>query len=156
AAKNFLVGLARDLHVAVGRGAILESPPIVDDLLRPSAYPPPRPARVTLASTHASWVFLTDDEVWKVKRPVDYGFLDYSAAGRRSRACQEEVRLGARLAPDVYLGVAPVFRGPDGARFVGPGDVVDTAVRMRRLPDEESALRLVRAGRLVPAQLRAL
>jgi aminoglycoside phosphotransferase family enzyme/predicted kinase len=129
---------------------------LVDDLLRPAAYPPPRPEQVRLATTHASWVFLTDEEVWKVKRPVDYGFLDYSDAGKRRRACEDEVRLGARLAPDVYRGVVPVLRGPAGASFVGPGEAVDAAVRMRRLPDDESALALVRAGQLLPAHLRAL
>jgi aminoglycoside phosphotransferase family enzyme/predicted kinase len=129
---------------------------LVDDLLRPAAYPPPRPAHVALAATHASWVFLTDEEVWKVKRPVDFGFLDYSDAEKRRRCCEEEVRLGSRLAPDVYRGVVSVRGGPDGASFVGPGAPVDTAVRMRRLPDDESALALVRAGRLEPAHLRAL
>jgi hypothetical protein len=101
-------------------------------------------------------VFLTGSEAWKVKRPVDLGFLDYSDALGRRRCCEEEVRLGARLAPDVYLGVAPVYLGRAGHRFVGPGAVVDHAVRMRRLDDEESALHLLRAGRLAPAQLRAL
>ena len=57
-----------------------------------------------------------------------------------------QVRLGARLAPDVYRGVAPVYLGAGGHSFVGPGTVVDHAVRMRRLPDEESAASLLAAG----------
>jgi aminoglycoside phosphotransferase family enzyme/predicted kinase len=131
-------------------------PAIVTDLRRPEAYPPPRPERVALAATHASWVFLTATEAWKLKRPVDFGFLDFSTPALRLRSCEEELRLGTRLAPDVYLGLAPVYLGPAGHRFVGPGRVVDHAVRMRRLPDEESALTLLAQDRLGPAPLARL
>src|SRR5437762_14293244 len=86
---------------------------LIDDLTRPEAFPMPRPARVAVASTHASWVFLTETEAWKVKRPVDYGFLHFSTAEKRRRCCEDEVRLGARLAPHVSLCAAPVYRGPD-------------------------------------------
>jgi aminoglycoside phosphotransferase family enzyme/predicted kinase len=120
------------------------------DLCRPEAYPDPRPRGVTLASTHASWVFLTDDEVWKVKRPVSLGFLDYSTPEKRRRCCEEETRLGARLAPGVYLGVTPVYHGWAGFTFTGPGAVVDHALRMRRLSDADSARALLAAGRLEP------
>src|SRR5207249_4167595 len=100
--------------------------------------------------------FLTEDEAWKVKRPVDYGFLDYSDAEKRLRSCTEEVRLGRRLAPDVYRGVWPVHDRPDGHAFVGPGPIVDHAVRMRRLADEDSATALLALDRLTPAHLQAL
>ncbi|MES1209959.1 MAG: hypothetical protein ABUS79_28820, partial [Pseudomonadota bacterium] len=72
---------------------------LVRDLLRPEAYGP-GVERVTLRATHASWVFLTETDAFKVKRPVDLGFLDYRTVDDRRRACQEEVRLNARLAPD--------------------------------------------------------
>ncbi len=121
---------------------------LADDLLRPDAYPPPRPARVERVTTHISWVFLTERDVFKVKRPVDYGFVDYSTLERRRHFCEEEVRLNRRLAPDVYLGVVPVRAGPDGATLTGDGPVVDYAVHMRRLPDAASAEARVRAGTL--------
>ena len=85
---------------------------LLDDLRRPEAYPDPRPSAVTLVTTHISWVFLTDREVWKLKRPVDYGFVDYTTVERRRQFCEDEVRLNRRLAPDVYLGVVPVRLGP--------------------------------------------
>jgi aminoglycoside phosphotransferase family enzyme/predicted kinase len=129
---------------------------LVRELMRPEAYPAPRPAAVELRQTHASWVFLTEREAWKLKRPVDHGFLDYSDAEKRRRCCDEEVRLGRRLAPDVYLGVVDVHRGAGGHTFVGEEPVVDHAVRMRRLPDEESAQALLAAGRLGPAHLSRL
>jgi aminoglycoside phosphotransferase family enzyme/predicted kinase len=129
---------------------------LVRDLLCPEAYPPPLPSGIELRHTHASWVFLTEGEVWKVKRPVDYGFLDFSSPEKRRRCCEEEVRLGRRLAPDAYLGVAPLYAGPGGHAFVGPGPVVDHAVRMRRLPDGDSAAMLLAGGRLGPAHLERL
>ncbi|MGH7313018.1 MAG: AAA family ATPase [Candidatus Rokuibacteriota bacterium] len=129
---------------------------LLEGLARPEAYPPPRPTRVTLITTHISWVFLTDREVWKLKRPVDYGFLDYTTADRRRHFCQEEIRLNRRLAPDVYLGVEPVRR--DGGRyaFVANGRIVDYAVRMRRLPDEASAEALLGRGALTHEHLSRL
>ncbi len=124
------------------------SPPLVEALLRPDAYPPPTPTRVDLVATHISWVFLTDHDVWKVKRPVDYGFLDYTTLERRRHFCDEEVRLNRRLAPDVYLGVVPIRRGPAGPTLTGDGPIVDYAVQMRRLPDAASADALLRSGAL--------
>ena len=107
-------------------------------------------------TTHVSWVFLTDREVWKLKRPVDYGFVNYTTLDRRQRCCEEEVRLNRRLAPDVYLGVVPVRLGPEGHGFGPEGDIVDYAVRMRRLPDEASAEALVRRRALTPEHLARL
>jgi aminoglycoside phosphotransferase family enzyme/predicted kinase len=133
-----------------------ESHGLPAELARPGAFPPPAPRRVTLAATHASWVFLTEGEAWKVKRPVSFGFLDYSDADKRRHCCEEELRLGLRLAPDVYLGVVPVYLGPNGHSFVAPGTVVDHAVRMRRLPDSESAAALLLADRLSPRHLQRL
>src|SRR5262249_22606791 len=101
-----------------------------------------------LVTTHISWVFLTDRAVWKVKRPVDYGFLDYTTAARREHFCHEEVRLNRRLAPDVYLGVVPLRLGPAGHTLAGRGRIVDHAVHMRRLPDGASADALLRTGAL--------
>ena len=120
----------------------------VEALRRPDAYPPPAPTRVELVTTHISWVFLTDHDVWKLKRPVDYGFLDYSTLERRRHACEEEVRLNERLAPGVYLGVVPVRLGPAGHTLTDDGPIVDYAVHMRRLADTASAEALLRAGAL--------
>jgi aminoglycoside phosphotransferase family enzyme/predicted kinase len=106
------------------------------------------PGEVRLETTHASWVLLTERDVWKLKRPVDLGFLDFRTIEARRRDCEEEVRLNRRLAPDVYLAVAPVYRTASGCAFVGEGPVVDWAVRMRRLPDGASATALLARGQL--------
>src|SRR6476646_2501339 len=88
-------------------------PDLVRDLLAPTAYGAATHG-VSLRTTHASWVFLTDTDVWKVKRPVDFGFLDFRTVEARRRACEDEVRLNRRLAPGIYLGVEPVRPSPDG------------------------------------------
>src|SRR5262249_39596977 len=124
---------------------------------RPLAFPSPRPHRVEVRETHASWVFLGDDAVFKVKKPVDFGFLDFRTASQRRAACEAEVTLNARLAPHVYRGVVPVCRAPDGAlSFGGAGEIVDWAVAMRRMRDEDRAdVRLV-SDRLEGASIDAI
>jgi aminoglycoside phosphotransferase family enzyme/predicted kinase len=107
-------------------------------------------------TTHASWVFLAGDDAWKVKRPVDLGFLDFTTLEGRRRACEDEVRLNRRLAPGIYLGVEPVRAAPDGVALGGGGPVVDWAVHMRRLPDDASAAALLGRGRLPPERLAEL
>ena len=139
-------------------GVSLNSDParLLEDLARPEAYPAPRPTEVRLITTHISWVFVTDREVWKLKRPVDYGFVDYTTLERREYFCHEEIRVNRRLAPDVYLDVVPVRL--DGGRhaFTEKGAVVDYAVRMRRLPDTASADSLLRRGALSHEHLERL
>ncbi len=130
-------------------------PEIVQDLLRCKAYGLAS-GEVTLRTTHASWVFLTERDVWKLKRPVDLGFLDFRDVESRRRACEDEVRLNRRLAPDVYLGVEPVHRTVQGHAFGGDGPVVDWAVHMRRLPDGASASSLLAQGRLDAGSLSAV
>jgi uncharacterized protein len=99
-----------------------------------------------LIETHISWVFLREREVYKVKKPVDFGFLDFSDLQRRERACRAEVELNSRLAPGIYRGVVPVTRDGRGQHAIGgQGEVVDYAVHMSRLPrDARADLRLGR------------
>jgi uncharacterized protein len=119
------------------------------DLLRPEAYGDLRPARVELVETHLSRVFLVERDVFKVKRSVDLGFVDFTTIQRREAACRAEVALNARLAPNVYRGVVSVRLDAEGrASFAGKGPVVDWAVHMRRLPDEQRADVLLARGAL--------
>jgi aminoglycoside phosphotransferase family enzyme/predicted kinase len=99
--------------------------------------------------THISWVFMGAHTVLKVKKPVDFGFLDFSDSERRRRACLSEVQLNARLAPGVYSGVVPITRRSDGVHEVdGAGVVVDWGVQMRRLADADRADLRLAAGQL--------
>jgi len=103
---------------------------------------------VEVAETHSAAVFFFGDRAYKVKKPVDLGFLDFRERAAREAVCHREVELNRRLAPDVYLGVADVH-GPDGA-------VCDHLVVMRRLPEETRLGTLVRAGADVERHLWAL
>ena len=130
-------------------------PEYVQALLDPAAYPH-APAEVELRQTHISWVFLAGDLVYKTKKPVDFGFISQLDAETRERFCHAELRLNRRLAPGVYLDVVPVVRTPDGRYAVegnpAAGEVVEHAVKMRRLPDERTLDRLLAAGE-APADL---
>jgi len=109
-------------------------------LLRPEAYPQP-PGRIELVQTHLSLVFLTENGLaYKVKKPVSFGFVDYTTLERRRYFCRREVELNRRLCPEVYLGVAAILVNSEGqVQVTGPealprGMVLDYAVVMRRLP----------------------
>lgn len=109
-------------------------PDLIRHLSSPSAYPH-LPRTVTVSHTHASVLFFAGDLVYKVKKPVSLGFLDFSTLERRRHFCEEEVRLNRRLAPEMYLGVAPITRDAAGRVCVrGEGEAVEYAVEMRRLP----------------------
>jgi aminoglycoside phosphotransferase family enzyme/predicted kinase len=145
-------------HAAGAKRAVLaEVSELVRDLLRPEAFGAEAGVAVALRTTHASWVFLVGDEAWKLKRPVDLGFLDFRTVEARRHDCEEEVRLNRRLAPDVYLAVEPVHRTPAGLKVgAADGPIVDWAVRMRRLPDEASAEAMLARGALDAAALARL
>ena len=95
--------------------------------MRPEAYPH-RPAEIQLIETHISWVFLAGSHVYKVKKPVDLGFLDFTDIERRRHFCSEEVRLNRRLAPSVYRGVVAI--GSDGGWEVRGEVCVVTEIRL--------------------------
>jgi len=110
-------------------------PKMVQALLDPKAYPD-KPQRVDLVQTQMSFVFLTDDYVYKVKKPVNLGYLDYTTLDKRQFYCQQEVELNRRLCPDVYLGVVPITQDKDSIFIERQGEVIEYAVKMRRLPQE--------------------
>lgn len=115
-----------------------------------------------LIETHVSWVFLEPDNVYKLKKPKDLGFLNFSTSELRRVACENEVRLNQRLSHGVYLGVVPVTRGPDGIhRIAGDGQTnglqtVDHAVAMRRLNDAERADVRLERGELSRTDVRRI
>ena len=118
----------------------LSSEELVQELSRRSAFPEPID-QVTVRQTHISLVFIGGDIVYKVKKPVELSFLDFSTVELRRHYCNEEVRINRPWAPNVYLSVVPITRSVDGLRFEGCGPAVEWAVKMRRLP-ESATLRV--------------
>jgi len=104
-------------------------------MMDPSTYDEPV-SSVKLMQTHISWVFLTGRYAYKVKKPVNFGFLDYTTLDRRRHFCEQEVVLNRRLAGDMYIGVLPLTRSGDRVQVDGKGDVVEYLVKMRELPQE--------------------
>jgi len=124
-------------------------PDLVRALLNPRAYPEP-PARVELVQTQISYVFLAGDLVYKVKKPVDMGFLDYSTLEKRFTLCHKEVELNRRLCPDAYLGVVTVTLEKGAYKIDGQGKPLEYAVKMRRLPTESMMDVLLAGGKVTP------
>lgn len=128
---------------------------LLSSLLRPEAFPEPTMS-VSLRQTHVSWLLFTDRHVYKIKKPVDFGFLNFTTMDRRRFYCHEEVRLNSRLSPDLYEGVIEIRETPAGAVFDGTGRVIDYAVKMQRLPAERMLDRLLEMEGVTPGRIREL
>ena len=108
-----------------------------------------KPSEVEVVETHMSWVFLTEQYVYKLKKPVRWDSLNFSTPELRRRSCEEEVRLNRRLTKDVYLGTIALMLGSDGKlRLDGGGEPVDWLVHMRRLPADRMLDELISRGRI--------
>ncbi len=133
----------------------MEFPPLIRAMLTPSFYPH-RPGAVVLMQTHISWVFLAGELVYKVKKPVNLGFLDYTTLPRRASFCRRELELNRRLARGLYRAVVPLRQ--EGGRYHpgGGGRLVDWAVVMRRIPDRALLSHHLEDGRVTAAMMRGL
>jgi len=129
-------------------------PQHLQGLLHPRAYPHPVQA-VHLVETHISWILLTGEFAYKIRRPVRYSFVDLRSAERRKFLCHEEVRLNRRFASDLYLGVCHITSSEGEARVDGSGLVIEYATRMRQFCREEELDHLLEARRIAPAELAA-
>lgn len=126
-----------------------------------SAYPP-APQAPECVETHMSWVFASGDRVYKLKKPVRFPFLDFSTLDRREFFCREEVRLNARLAPEVYLGLLALQTSAAGWSLARDGEqpadatTVDWLVLMRRLPAQRTLASLIADGAVGTRDIDAL
>jgi len=130
-------------------------PELVKALLKPRAYPETT-KQVELVQTQMSFVFLTDDDVYKVKKPVNLDYLDYTTLEKRHFYCQREVELNRRLCPEVYLGVVPITRYQGGILLDGEGEIIEYAVKMRRLPQAAMMDVLLAKNRVSPEMVASV
>jgi uncharacterized protein len=128
---------------------------LVASLLRPAVYGAGC-ERVRHIETHISHVLLTGTHAYKIKKPVDLGFLDFTTLARRKLCCDEELRLNRRLAPQIYLDVVAITGTVDEPAIGGDGPVVEYAVRMREFAQEALASRMLECGLLSSAHIDAL
>lgn len=113
-----------------------ELPELVRAMSRPEVYPV-MPAKVQLLQTQMSFIFLAGDYVYKIKKPVNLGYLDYTTLDTRKILCNKEVELNRRLCPSIYLGVVPVTKAQGKISLNGPGEIIEYAVKMRNLPQNK-------------------
>ena len=128
-------------------------PPLVQALLKRKAYPN-KPQYVELVQTQISFVFLLGEYVYKVKKPVDFGYLDFSTLEKRRFYCEQEVSLNRRLSPEIYLGVVSISQKNNEFQVEGIGKPIEYAVKMRQLPQERCLNILLDNNQVTPQMLQ--
>lgn len=110
-------------------------PDYINYFLQPSRFDHPAD-QINLVQTHISYVLLAGNYVYKFKKPVDFGFLDFTTLDKRKLYCQQELILNQRLCPDIYLDVITITRSNDSFNMNGTGGIVEYGVKMKRMPEE--------------------
>jgi uncharacterized protein len=128
---------------------------LVRALMRPAAFPHPA-EDIQLHETHISWIILAGEHAYKIKKPLNLGFLDFSEPVRRAATCEEEVRLNRRLAPTTYRGTVPVVERGGEPFLGGAGPVLETAIWMRRLPADGMLPALLARGEATATLMRRI
>ena len=130
-------------------------PKYIQALLKPAAYPHPVDS-VQLVQTHISFVLLAGDFVYKFKKPVDFGFLDFSTLEKRKHCCEQELLLNRRLCPEIYLGLVQVNEENGSPVLDGAGTAIEYGVKMQRMPEEQMMVRVIDRGELISAHVESL
>ncbi|MEM6425018.1 MAG: adenylyl-sulfate kinase, partial [Cyanobacteria bacterium P01_D01_bin.128] len=115
-------------------------PPLIAEMMQPGFYPHPVIEPIRLIQTHISYVLLTGDYAYKVKKPLDFGFLNYATLDRRKHFCEEELRLNQRAAAAIYLDALPIYKTDAGFTLgeaqskAESGEAAEYTVKMRQFP----------------------
>lgn len=146
-----MMNIRNDARVDINGDAAL----LVAALRDPAIYPHPV-RRVGLLETHISWVLLTGSYAYKIKKPVDLGFLNFTALAARRHFCEEELRLNRRLAPAIYLEVVPITGTMQRPLIGGDGPAIEYAVKMREFAQEALLDNALARGDVEPAMIEEL
>ena len=119
----------------------------ISNMLRPGVYDHPV-NDLRLIETHISWVILTGEYAYKIKKPVDFGFLDFSTLKKRKRYCEQELRLNRRLAPGLYLDIVTITGSIDDPHISGDAEIIEYAVKMAQFPQSAQLDNMLVAGEL--------
>ncbi len=132
-------------------------PALIQQMLQADFYPHAVSAPIQLLQTHISYVLLTGEYAYKVKKPANFGFLDFSTLPQRHHFCEEEVRLNQRLSPALYLGVVPIYQQTPGCYSLQEtGEPVEYAVQMRQFDQRLLLSRIFARGELTPEMMATL
>lgn len=129
-------------------------PILIQSLLTQPCFDHPA-EEIELIETHISWVILAGEFVYKIKKPVNLGFLDFSTLEKRRFCCEEELRLNRRLAPEIYLGITPIGGTPEQPKLDISKDIFEYAVKMRRFPQGAQLDRILQRGELTAEMIDA-
>ena len=124
-------------------------PSIVKALLESQAYPH-KPQKIDLVQTQMSFILLTGEYVYKIKKPVDLGYLDYTTLEKRHFFCHQELELNRRLCPGAYLAVVPIVEEKGRLCIEGRGEAIEYAVKMKQLPQDRMMDVLLPRGQVTP------
>jgi aminoglycoside phosphotransferase family enzyme len=122
-------------------------------LLNPAIYPD-GPDEIHLGETHISLLFFTGKHVYKLKKPMDFGFLNFTTLEKRKYFCEQEVKLNLRLSPEIYLGVVEVTDDGGKISLNGKGKVIEYVVWMRQIPEDLLMDKLLRKGEVTPEMIQ--
>jgi uncharacterized protein len=131
-------------------------PPVIQAMLAPGFYPHSAQAEIPLIQTHVSYVFLTGEFVYKLKKPVNFGFLDFSTLEQRQHFCEEELRLNQRGAAELYLEVVAITETATGFEINGSGTPVEYGVKMKQFPQEALLSAMFDRGELTAQHMQDL
>ncbi len=152
---TFEIHLELESSYSTGNAVVMDLSFLKEQLLQPDLYAD-RPQAIRLVETHISLVFLTGKHVFKVKKPVNFGFLDFTTLEKRNYYCEQEVLLNRRLAPTLYLGVVPITEEGQRISLEGKGRIIEYAVKMREIPEEALLNRLLERGSVTFGMMEAL
>lgn len=133
-----------------------EIPVVIQQMMQPGFYPHPVKAPIRLIQTHVSYVFLTGDYAYKLKKPVNFGFLDFSTLAARQHFCLQEIQMNQQNAPEIYLEVLPITQTGDKIELNGTGQAVEYALKMREFPQDDLFSSLFEQDRLTPTHMEEL
>lgn len=133
-----------------------EMPDLIQTMLQPAFYPHPVKAPIQLIQTHVSYVFLTGDYAYKVKKPVDFGFLNFSTLEARQHFCLEEIQMNRQNAPEIYLDVLPITQNNQQLALDGTGQAIEYVLKMREFPQDDLFISLFEQGKLTETHMEEL
>ena len=128
---------------------------LIAALQNPALYPHPVDG-FQVIETHISWVLLTGPYAYKIKKPVDFGFLNFTELSAREHFCQEELRLNQRLTQGLYLEVLPIGGSENAPQLGGTGPAIEYALKMRQFPQSQLLSAVQARGELSEAHIDAL
>lgn len=131
-------------------------PCLIKFMMQPEFYPHKVTEPIQLIQTHISYVLLTGDYVYKVKKPVNLGFLDFSTLNARRYFCQEELRLNHLLAPEIYLEVLPITQQDHNFILGGDGEPQEYTLKMRQFSQDALLSKMLKQGKLTPELIEQL